>query len=234
MATKNGNKKTENRAAVYIPFKTFITAIDTLKPGIPPEIDRTVWPTFSGGLQSQTLGAFKFLGLIEEDGIVKPILNSLVNANDDERKEILGQIINEKYLGAVQLAESNASYGALEEYFRSYTTKGTTLYRIIRFFLDACEYTGQKGSTHWAKARKTVGRRLRKADTGSDKEKLPPRNHLEQPKANVKVVTLKNGAGTVSLSLTVDLTKLDMEDWEWVRGLLEKMSTYGQSKGEQE
>jgi hypothetical protein len=95
MATKNGNKKTENRAAVYIPFKTFITAIDTLKPGIPPEIDRTVWPTFSGGLQSQTLGAFKFLGLIEEDGIVKPILNSLVNANDDERKEILGQIINE-------------------------------------------------------------------------------------------------------------------------------------------
>ena len=40
MVTITSNKEAQGRAPVYIPFKTFITAIDTLKPGIPPSLDR--------------------------------------------------------------------------------------------------------------------------------------------------------------------------------------------------
>ena len=40
----NSNLK-QVRAPVYIPFKTFFTAIETLEPGIPPILDRSVFPT---------------------------------------------------------------------------------------------------------------------------------------------------------------------------------------------
>jgi len=234
MVTITSNKEEQGRAPVYIPFKTFITAIDTLKPGIPPSLDRTVWPTFSGGLQSQTLGAFKFLGLIGEDGTVNPILKTLVNADDEGRKETLKQIIRDKYAGAIALADKNASYGQLEDYFRTYDVQSTTLYRIIRFFLDACEYVGEKCSTHWAKAKKTVKRAI-KREEGSVRGKVVPPAGGEQPetKANVTTVQLKNDAGTVSLSLSVDLTKLSSDDWNWLREIVDKMNTYGQSKEEE-
>jgi hypothetical protein len=47
-----------------------------------------VWPSFAGGVQSQTLGAFKFLKLIDEEGIVQPILTRLVNARGDPKSTI--------------------------------------------------------------------------------------------------------------------------------------------------
>ncbi len=232
MVNKHDNKSEQSRAPVYIPFKTFLTAIETLEPGIPPVLDRSVWPSFSGGLQSQTLGAFKFLGLIKEDGTVELVLQRLVNAKGDDKKAVLREIIQSKYTGALELAKKNASYMQLEEYFRAYNVKAGTLYRIIRFFLDACAYTGEKCSTHWAKAKKTARRSPRREDAGATERTAKPSDTV-QPKANITSVQLKNEAGTVSLSLSVDLTKLSSDDWKWLRELVDRMNTYGKPEDTQ-
>jgi len=221
------NKSEQERAPVYIPFKTFLTAVETLEQALPATLDRSVWPSFAGGLQSQTLGAFKFMGLIDEEGKVQPILTRLVNARGDARKEVLGEVIKNRYEEAIRLGERNASFQQLQDFFRKYKVQGGTLERIIRFFLDVCEYTGIKCSPHWAKARKTIKRARRDETTRS----VQPtgRAYHENIRPNIKTVELRSG-GKLSLSLSVDLLTLSPEDREWLFEIIDRLNKYGETK----
>ena len=163
---------TTDRKPAYIAFKTFLTAIETFEQGMPPTIERSVWHTFSGGLQSHTLNAFKFLGLVDEKGAPQPILQKIVHAKGEERKAILKEIIDNKYSKALQLGRNNASFQQLQDHFRASGITGGTLEMAVRFFLDACNYTGEKTSPFWAKAKKTM-RRSRKAEVGKTNEHPP-------------------------------------------------------------
>jgi hypothetical protein len=230
MENPNGNR-TEHRAPVYIPFKTFITALDTLQVGMPATLDKSVWASFSGGAQSQTFGAFKFLGLIDENGHVQPILRRLVDAKGDERKAILREIVEKQYAEALALAGKNASFQQLLDLFREYGVQGGTLERVVRFFLDACEYTDLKCSPLWAKAKKTLRRQKR--------DEVPPRvkpsegnTYQDEVKTSVKTITLRSG-GTLSLSLSVDLMALSAEDRTWLFEVIDKLNTYGKENDKQ-
>ncbi|MBI2852334.1 MAG: DUF5343 domain-containing protein [Chloroflexi bacterium] len=228
MVTSDGNAE-QSRAPAYIPFKTFTNAVEILEQGIPDPLDRTVWPSWSGGTQSQTLGAFKFLGLIDEKGNVQPGLRALVEARGDNRKEVLRGIIEEKYKEAIALGEANQTFQRLQDFFRQYGIEGGTLERVTRFFLDACEYTGLKCSVHWAKAKKTL-RRSRKTTKEGNKTignagagNPPPANPPVTP--NITTVKLNSG-GELSLSLSVDLMALSKEDRDWLFGLIDQVKDY--------
>lgn len=233
MTINNGNIKAKHgRAPVYIPFKTFINALETLQQGMPRRLDRSVWPSFSGIVQSQTLGAFKFLELIDDNGEVQPILERLAGTKGDDRKAVLREIIDKQYAEAIRLGEKNASFQQLLDLFRGYGVQGGTLERAIRFFLDSCDYTGLKGSPLWAKAKKTIRRPPRKSE-GSPKHERIERTGDKRTQPSVKAVQLRSG-GTLSLSLSVDLMALSREDREWLFGLIDQLNAYGQSKNNQE
>lgn len=232
MTTNSENTTTRDRKPSYIAFKTFLTAVETLQQGLPPVIDRSVWHTFSGGLQSHTLNAFKFLGLIDEKGKVQPILENLVSAKGEERKTLIREIIGDKYKEAVQLGQKNASFQQLQDHFRSYGVQGGTLEMVVRFFLDACKYTGEKCSPLWAKAKKAVRRSKREESPSTGKDATFPPVEKEQPKANVQTVQLKSG-GTLSLSVVVDLISLSQEDREWLFKLIDQFKEYEKAKKEQ-
>jgi hypothetical protein len=231
----NGNNSEQSRAPVYIPFKTFISAVDILEQGLPDPLDRSVWPSWSGGTQSQTLGAFKFLGLIDEKGKVQPSLHRLVDAKGENRKAVLKEIIEERYKDAIKLGESNSTFQQLQDLFRQYGVESGTLERVTRFFLEACEYTGLKCSVHWAKAKKTLRHQPKKDDDAREKEKhrepLESNGESETPKENVQTIQLKSG-GTLSLSVVVDLISLSQEDREWLFKLIDQFKEY-QAKKEQ-
>jgi len=234
MANNNGNAKSEqHRAPVYIPFKTFITAIETLQQGMPGALDRSVWPSFSGIAQSQTLGAFKFLGLIDDKGGVQPILKRLVSTKGDDRKAVLREIIDKQYVEAIQLGEKNASFQQLLDLFRGYGVQGGTLEKAIRFFLDSCDYTGlkEKCSPLWAKAKKTMRRPSRKGEAPPKDERIEG-THDEVTQSSVRTVQLRSG-GTLSFSLSADLMALSREDREWLFDLIDRLNTYGEPKQEQ-
>jgi hypothetical protein len=145
----------QERKPVYIAFKTFLSALDKLEQGVPPKIDRHVWNTFSGSLQSQTFSAFKFLGLIDESGNSQPILQKLIDIKGDSKKTVLREVLEVKYTEAIKLGESNASFQQLQDVLRNYGITGGTLDMAVRFFTDACAYTGLKTSPHWTTAKKS-------------------------------------------------------------------------------
>ncbi len=84
----------EKRIAAYVPFRTFLTALETLESGgVPKQIDRSIWRSFSGLVQSQILGAFRFLGLVEGDA---PTLELRKLVEDKQNRPVVLRRILEK------------------------------------------------------------------------------------------------------------------------------------------
>jgi hypothetical protein len=139
------DKPQTTTTAVYVPYATFISALDALKrDGIPGtgKIDKTLWDSQSGAIQGQLLLAFRFLGLIDEHNRVLPALPTLVKASPEERKPILRKLIEEKYSKVVSLDLTTISPGQLDDALRGYGLGGSTLVRAVRFFVKACQETG--------------------------------------------------------------------------------------------
>jgi hypothetical protein len=130
---------------VYIPYATFVSALDALKrDGIPGtgKIDKSLWDTQSGAIQGQILIGFRFLGLIDEHNRVLPGLPALVNASAEERKPMLKKFIEGAYSKLLALDLRTISQGQLDQALREYNIGGSTLTRAARFFVKACQETG--------------------------------------------------------------------------------------------
>ena len=143
----------ERKAAVYVAFNTFQTALETLNQGLPPRIDTSVWPNLAGGVRGHLITAFKFLGLIDADGDVRPDLERLVVAKADHRKAVLREIIERSYPLIVEIGQTNASSMQLAEAMREYNVKGDTLEKAVRFYLQAAAYCGLPVSRLWKKSK---------------------------------------------------------------------------------
>ena len=159
-------EQTDSKRAVaaYVPFKTFRTAIETLGQGMPSKLDRSAWPSFSGITQSETLTAFKFLGLVDADGFVQPILRELAVEKEESEayKAALGTILQSRYPDVVKAAKDNATISQLQEVMRGHGVSGTTLDKAIRFWTEAAKFTGIPYPATWAKARGAVARSIRR------------------------------------------------------------------------
>lgn len=81
--------------AAYAPFKSFVTSLDYLKQALPDHLDISAWPTFSGGLRGQLIAAYRFLGLIDANNAVQPLLHQLVG--ETTRKQALNTAIRSAY-----------------------------------------------------------------------------------------------------------------------------------------
>jgi hypothetical protein len=177
---------------VYAPYATLISALDNLRThGIPSTgiIDKSLWDTQSGAVQSQLLLAFRFLGFIDDQNRVLPVLPALVKASPDERKALLKPIIEQKYQSVISLGLATISQGQMEEAFRKFEVSGSTLVRAIRFFVKACQECGIQISKRIAdKARNTavgVPRRRRANHSKRDSEESTP--PAEEPPAATRI-----------------------------------------------
>src|ERR1700679_2279475 len=86
-----------SNTAAYAPFKTFLNSLEGFRGTVPGEINRSVWPSFSGGTVSQLITTFRFLGLIDED--CKPTRHLAVLAGDNvqARQSELRQLLQRSY-----------------------------------------------------------------------------------------------------------------------------------------
>lgn len=187
MATEKGGTTS---TPVYVPYTTFVSALDSLKrDGIPGtgKIDKSLWDSQSGAIQGQLLLAFRFLGLIDEHNKVLPALPPLVAGSPDDRKPILRKIITEKYDKIVALDLNTITQGQLDEAMRSYGIGGSTLLRAVRFFVKACQETDipisnrvatssrtQNGTPAPRPARRRTNGNARRTDGDSAPPPAPP------------------------------------------------------------
>ncbi|HXN48681.1 MAG TPA: hypothetical protein VN893_18665, partial [Bryobacteraceae bacterium] len=125
----------------YVPFKTFLTAVDALEAGLPNQLDRSVWPSYSGAIQGQLLGAFRFLGLMDEGNCPTPALADLVSKRA-ARRELMRGLIERHYRPLVALDLTRTSPRQLDDAMRQYGLSGATHKKALSFFLQAAQFAG--------------------------------------------------------------------------------------------
>ena len=178
MANTQTNEHSQN-AVPYIAFGTFIGVLDRFKDhGIPTNINRSAFPTLSGGYQSQLLSAFRFLDLIDDGGTPRESLKPLVD--EATREQSLEKLIRRAYRPV--LDQVNIARGTTDEVnqvLRQYGISGVTLEKARSFLMRALEEIGMETSPWILKTpdKKLVSpkqRRSRKRVEPIPKPAVPP------------------------------------------------------------
>lgn len=131
-------------APPYFAFKTLTNMLVKMEEHGPPNrVDRSFLSGMSNAGQTQFIAGLKSLGLIGDDGTVRPELAELVN-KPDERPALIRRLVERRYPEAVELGKTNATTDELVKVFRDhYGVQGDTARKAIAFFLQAAQYAGE-------------------------------------------------------------------------------------------
>src|ERR1051325_1664783 len=227
----------QKQVAPYLPFSTLLTALDHLAAvKIPNRIDHRTFPNMSSQSKSQVMSAFKFLGLMDDDGVPTQLLSDLAYKKDS-RKEIMRQIVEEKYPDIVALDFSSLSVTELDKALAGarYNVQGETRKKAKTFLLKAAQYSGF--TVHELLTKITRNRKKgaeKKANTSTPKTDftLPwgksadagAQSHNE-PDDTKRTIKLRRG-GSLTLTLAVNLLQLQGDDRTFVFDLIDKLDAY--------
>ncbi len=200
----------------YVPFKTFLTALDALEAGLPNQLDRSVWPSYSGAIQGQLLGAFRFLGLMDESNCPTPALADLVSKRG-ARRELLRGLIERHYRTLVALDLTRTSPRQLDEALRQYGLSGATHKKALSFFLQAAQFAGMPLSVLLKAKTRTAAFGHKRATTAAAPE--TPAAALS------KTIRLRSG-GTLTVAASLDLFALAGDDRKLVFDLIDRLQEY--------
>lgn len=230
-ADMTGETKDKKPTPAYVPFRTFLNALDTLQHGVPSIIDRTVWPTFSGLYQSQTLGAFRFLGLIDADGKPTPDLQKLVE-DKDNRQLHLRKVLERSYASLVKKDLTKMTPASFNTAVEEYGATGDTHRKVVSFFLQASKYAGLPLSPYILKQARTVHvPRKRRAQNSDPGGRYVPEirgiadNQGQQPTGPTKTIELDRGV-TLTLATSADTFAMATEDRAFVMKILGEIEDY--------
>lgn len=202
----------------YVPFKTFLTAIESFERGLPNQIDRSVWPSHSGATQGQLLGAFRFLGLADEKDRPSGELRALVEGKQN-RKTTLRRILEKSYRELVSLDLAKASPRQLDEAMRRYGLGGATHRKAVSFFLHAAGYAEAPLSPLLLRKTRVPGVR-----------RLAPAPRVTA-RGESRTIRLRSG-GALTLVMDAKFLELAKEDREFVFSLLDQMAAYERGSSE--
>jgi len=211
----------------YVPFKTFQTALDTLRQVTPDPLEKSAFGSQSGTTQSWLISAFKALGLIDDAGHPQPILKRLVDPNT--RKSGLREVIEDKYRAALD-AQTDKQ---LEDALRGYGVGGDTLTKAKAFLFQATAYlgiplsplirgakltsNGENGSSTAVRTPRKRGRRRK------DEERAPG---VQAPGGSAAATWRLPNGGTATLIVTGDPFSLPKETRDDLFALTDKIREY--------
>ncbi len=236
MATNVGAGAVESAAhtapAPYLAFLTFQNAIDSLEHGIPKKIDRTIWPTQAGMVQSQIVMALRFFGLVDQNDRPIQLLHDLVEKKD-ERKRLLAELVNVAYANIVKHDLTKMTPKMLDDAIDEYGVSGDTKRKAVTFFLKAAKFaeipmppllSSQVRNTGPRKKRTPKPRGVFVGDMNGRAD-----TRYEQPIApsggSSKTVTLRGG-GAITLMVSADPFSMTAEDRGFVFGLIDQLQAY--------
>jgi hypothetical protein len=219
--------------APYVPFKSFMTALDYLRQGLPHLLDRSAWPTFSGGLAGQMLATFKFLRLVEaEDYGVTPLLQRAVDP--DRRKDAIREAMHEGYKELIEMDLSRATPKQLADILGElYNVTGATHKKAMTFFLHAAKYIDLPLSPAITRKTRSSGPRRRRAPVSDavaqfvgETLEAPGEAAVPRQQAGSSKTIALSGGGQATVSFNVDVWSMTTEDQTFVFGLIKTMNEY--------
>ena len=213
------------RAVAYVPFLTFVAAIDALARR--PDHDRfdtSVWPNYSTATQAQLLGSFRFLGLIDDAGKPTNALKILVR-DKANRKTIMRKILEASYSRIVNLGLTQISPRQFDDAMRQYGMKGETHKKVVSFFLRAAKYSELPLSP--LLLRKTREGRPRRSSRAVENQTVAASVPAlgSSPTITSRTIVLKSG-GAVTVSAEGNIVDMTNDDRELVLRLFDQLREY--------
>lgn len=229
----------------YSSAATWITTLDHLHTaGIPNLVDRNALPpTFSGSSKYEMLGTLRFFALIDKNG--KPDKDRLGKlTSPSTRKDALLSLLHDYYPTLFALPLETAGPTEVQRWFSDNATP-STVGKAKAFFLALAKQTdvalhsmvakGTRAATGSVRRKRkkrvggassaVVGEQSTSNDVESENRYSPIIENGES-----RSVSLRSGAGTVSLSVSVSLWDLEGDDLTFVLALMRALRGY--EKGE--
>jgi hypothetical protein len=224
----------------YMSFQTFWNFIGELsgKP-LPPQIDRSLMDTKSGTDQAHLTAAMKGFGLISDDLTVQPLLERLAVPDEDQRKKVLREIVEDFYAEPLKVSAANGTEKLLHDAFKdAYGLEGgDTRRKAVTFFLHAARHADVPLSPHFPQtrmgsvpsARPKRGKRTPKPAAAETPGENAPPGPGPSAGGDTYEVKLRCG-GTVTLTVSVSHFALsrNREDRNFVNGLIDALTDYGE------
>ncbi len=126
----------------YLPFNSFLTALDRLAQAVPTQITRDVFANASGVLRGQIIIALRFFDLIDENGLPKgAVLEQLAKEKSiPSRRANLRRLVLSSYKEVMKFDLSKMSPAQLDTAFQRYHIKGDTKKKAKTFFIKAAQF----------------------------------------------------------------------------------------------
>jgi hypothetical protein len=221
----------KNAPAAYLPFKTFLSALEVMEHGIPRKLDRTIWRSQSGIVQGQIMMAFRFFGLVNENDEPTIALQRLVEGKD-KRQEMVGSLLRHAYRAIIDHDLTKMTPRMLEEEMNQYGVSGDTRRKAIGFFLRAARFAElPMHPLLIGLVRETSNATRKKRIKGKNGTEAPPLNgegsttYSSGSGVNRRTIQLNSG-GSVSLEISADPFSLSSSDREFLFGLVDKLQAY--------
>jgi hypothetical protein len=229
-----GDQKIEARkkTAPYLPFRTFLSSLDTFAQGLPVILDRTIWRSQAGVTQGLIMNTYRFLGLVDEEDAPTDALEAMVRQTE-QRPAVLRGLIEATYGDEFGLDFSTTTPKVLEDMFvDSYAVTGATKQKAITFFLKAARFANITLSPFLlTQIRNTAARkrRVKGKDVGVVIGKENGNNSIDTSLNSSAAVTHKIdlvSGGTLTVSITANPFKMPQKDREFVFSLIDKLQEY--------
>lgn len=205
-------QETKDRSAPFFSFSTFRTGLQVLGQGLPEKIDKTVFRSMDFNKQHQMVGALKFFGLIDEDGMTQDSLRTLVAAPDDQRQKHIKPLLEAKYPRVIELATKQASEADLLKAMRDLGLTGDDPIRKgIAFYRQAAEFAGLPVSPHWP------GGKPGRKPSGGGATRKPRKKQGAKPKDEAPDTTPENKTNT-GVNVPIHPMLQGAIQWLWEKG----------------
>lgn len=204
----------------YVPFRTFLSAIEGFERNMPGQIDSSVWPTYSGAIRSQLLMAFDALGLRDDKGRSSAALKAIVE-DKEHRKSLLRPLLETTYPALFALNLAKATPKQLNDVFEEYGKTGETTKKIKSFFLQAAKYSGVPMNPLLLTKTRNVTQRKKKTNLPG----AEPSTDNQQRQTNSMTIELESGV-RLTLSLSGNVLELNANDRNFVFALTDKLEGY--------
>jgi hypothetical protein len=175
----------------YVAYRTLTNFIDSLKQGLPQQIDRSVMSSKSGGSQSHIMAALEYLHLTD-NGVTTELLRKLVDSDRAQQKEIWKELIADRYSflseGGCDL--TCATEKQVQDCFMKTGASSSTMHRSYSFFVTAAKEAGLQLSPYILKSakgqRSTSSRPRRKSPpvTSQNGQEVEQRKEFPPPPAD--------------------------------------------------
>lgn len=212
----------KGKPVAYVPFKTFLSAIEGLEHDMPHQIDTSVWPTYSGATKSQLLGSFKFLGLIDDTGRPTPVLKAVVE-DKSNRKAHLRKIIETSYPKIIAVGLQKMTPKQFQDLIAEYGMEGETNKKVISFFLRAAKYAEIPMSNLLVRKARNVAIKRRRSNSQNFNEEQS--NSFSEQQGTSRTIELKSG-GTMTITISANVFDLDSNDRRFVFEMIDRLQQY--------